>query len=64
MLLSLSIIEKSIPKENSKNVEEYVKLTERINCLVSYKELELLDGISGDNRSEKIRILLENYYNQ
>ena len=48
----------------SKNVEEYVKLTERINCLVSYKELELLDGISGDNRSEKIRILLENYYNQ
>lgn len=44
------------------NHKKYVKVTERINCLVSYKELELLDNIEGNNRSEKIRILLENYY--
>ena len=44
--------------------KKYMKLTERINCLVSYKELELLDDIDGDNRSEKIRVLLDNYYNR
>ena len=45
------------------NHRNYIKLTERVNCLISYKELELLDNIDGDNRSEKIRILLDNYYN-
>ena len=44
------------------NVDDFIKLTEQINCLVSYRELELLDNIKGKSRSEKIRILLDNYY--
>lgn len=43
--------------------EEYLKKSERMNCLLTYKELELFDKIDGKSRSDKLTVLLNNYYN-
>ena len=44
--------------------EEYIKSDIRVNCLLTYKEMELFDAIEGDSRSHKLKILLDNYYSK
>lgn len=44
---------------DSKN---YLKRTERINILLTYKDLKLFDNISKDSRSDNMKILLDYYY--
>ena len=44
--------------------EEYIRKSERISCLLTYKDMKLLDMVGGENRSEKIRNLLHYYYDK
>lgn len=46
--------------ENHKN---YVKKSERLNCLLTYEHMELFDKLPCNSRSEKLELLLRNYYN-
>ena len=43
--------------------EKYTKKTERVNFVLSYYELRLFEKVDGDNRSDKMRNLLNNYFN-
>lgn len=42
--------------------ENFIKKTERLNCILTYKDMKLLDNIDGDNRTDKIIHLLHNYH--
>lgn len=43
--------------------ERYIKRTERMNCLLSYKDKEKFDKVNGKSRSDKLKYLLDNYNN-
>ena len=46
------------------NSEKYIKKSERINCVLTYKELRMLNNIPCKNKTDKIRFLLRNYYDK
>lgn len=46
------------------NCGKYVKRSERMNCLLSYKDMRLFDKIQGESRSDKLKYLLDYYYNR
>lgn len=45
------------------NHEDYIKKSEKINCVLTYKDLELFNKVNGNTYGEIISILLDNYYN-
>ena len=45
-----------------KNNDLYLKKTERLNCLLTYKDMELFDKLEGKSRSDKLKYLLNEYY--
>lgn len=57
-----SVLFKEIYKFYLGNYMKYAKKTERINCVLTYHEFELFDKIPSNNRSDKMRILLNSYY--
>lgn len=44
------------------NHKRYVKKTERISCVLTYHEFELFNKVPSHNRSDKMRILLNSYF--
>ena len=44
------------------NYKKFIKKSERINCVITYQELELLDKVDGNSRNEKLENLLKYYY--
>lgn len=44
------------------NHKDYMKRSERINCLLTYNDMKLFDNVEGKSRSDKIKTLLNNYY--
>ena len=45
------------------NHRDYLKKSERMNCLLTFEEMKLFDNIDGNSRSDKLTVLLNNYYN-
>lgn len=48
----------------SQNSELYLKRTERLNCVLNYKDMELFNNIKGESISDKLKVLLDNYYSK
>ena len=44
------------------NYMKFIRKTERFNCVITYKDMELLDNVKGNNRTEKLLNLLHNNY--
>lgn len=45
------------------DVDKYLKKTERMNCILTYKDMLLFEKIPCDSRSDKMKILIDYYYN-
>lgn len=45
------------------NHEEYIKKSEHMNTVLTYKDMKMFKKINGKTNAEIIHILLENYYN-
>ena len=44
------------------NYKNYLKRSERMNCLLTYKDMMLFNNVEGKSRSDKLKTLLDNYY--
>ena len=44
------------------NHYDFLKRSERMNCLLTYKDLELFNKVEGKSSSDKLKTLLNNYY--
>lgn len=42
--------------------EKYLKKTERVNGILTYKDMILFEKLPVESRSDKIKLLLDNYY--
>lgn len=46
------------------NHEKYIKKSERMNCLLTYKDNILFNKITGKSKSDKLKFLLDYYYQE